>query len=728
MICPNCGRELPEGTKFCGGCGTRQAAEQPVRYTEPVFDPVNPGDPPAIPEDKPKKTKTPKPQILNVLKALVKKVPAKYLKIGGIAVAALVVAIVVISIVGGGNGGSGNGSGQPDGALYLKDSQLYYSDFSKKAPYEISSDLLDDAESYTLRNYASEISESIHVTEDGKTMFFMDKLSYDGTGTLYYRSLTSFKKEAEKIAGGVSRYTVSENGKLVTYLKGDTLYQFDMKDENKLAKEVSSYRVSSDGKIIYYKNTEGAWYVLKDEESEKIGTDITIKHITEDYSTVYYLTDSKLYKKTIGKDKEKLLSDVDGVSDITEEGTFYYSRTEEIPLSEFFVEDTDEYDGLMESLAEEELTFHELGYFDGKTETVLGENCVDADELTYADGMMVAYNQYDISAAGSISLTKLVEYYYNSDHYYVTDAAEEMVAEQLAATEAWYLASNGKTSVLELEEIYDLSLSEDGATLYALCEIDEEKSEGILYKVTVSGGKVKSVEEADDGVYSDRGCYFASYYGSEYSDYFVYFKDVKDDEGDLYVNGELVDSEVYVRSTVRYNPGSKALVYYVDYDAEKSEGALKVWDGKKSEEIYDEVYHYSILDSGEVLVGYDHSSSDSTVTLASWKGGKLTEICEDVYDYSETSDGELLISTDYSSRNSSYTLSRWDGKKLTEISDDVYDYTVMPNSDILYLYDYSTSKYEGELYLFSGKKSEQVDEDVAALIELPGYTTHYFDN
>lgn len=733
MFCPNCRRELPEGTKFCGGCGTRLAApEQPVQqqtvqFTEPVFDPPVPPAPPVTNPPKAKKPRAEKPQVLEQLKTAVKKVPAKYLKIGGIALAALVVVIILICVLGG-NGGSASASGQPDGALYLKDSELYYSDFSKNAPFELSKDLLDGAESYTLKSYASKIANTIHVTEDGKTMFYMDKLASDGTGTLYYRSLTNFKKEAEKIAAGVYKYTVSSNGKLVTYLKGDTLYQFDMKEETKMAKEVSSYRVSDDGKIIYYKNTEDAWYALKDGESEKIGTDISIERITEDYSTVYYMTDSKLYKKTIGKDKEKLLSDIDGITEITEDGTFYYSKSEEIPLSDFFVEDTDEYDGLMDTLAEETLTFHELGYYDGKTGTILGENCVNADEVDWAEGTMVIYDQYDLSAVGSIGLKELVEFYYNSDHYYVADAAEEMVENQLAETETWNLASDGTTSVLELENIYDLAVSEDGKTLYALCDVDEEKEEGTLYKVTLSGGAVKSVEEADDDVYSGRGCYFASYYSEEYSQYFVYFKDVKENDGDLYANGELVDSDVYVRSTVRYNPDKKTLVYYVDYDYDKSEGILKAWNGKESVEIYDEVYYYDITDSGEVLVGYDYSSKDETVTLASWNGSKLNEICEDVYSYNEVSGGDLLISTDYSEKNSSYTLSLWNGKKMTEVSEDVYDYTIMPNDDILYLYDYSTSKYEGELYLFSGKKADLVDEDVVALIELPGYATHYFSN
>ena len=736
MFCPNCRRELPDDTKFCGGCGTRmtppvqqavqepvQYAEpmqysQPVQYAEPVFDqPVYPVDP----DPKGRKSRGEKPQLAEKLKAALKKIPSKYLKIGGIAAAALVVVIILVCVLAGGGGGTTAVSGQPEGALYLKESQLYYSDFSKKAPYEVSNDLLDDASNATLRSYASDIANTIHVTGDGKTMFFMDKLSSDGSGTLYYRSLTNFGQEAVKIAGSVSRYTVSENGKLVTFLKNGTLYQYDMKEETKLGKEVSTYRVSPDGKIIYYRNTEGNWYVLKNGESEKIGSDITIEYITDDYSTVYYMNGDKLYKKTIGKDKEKLVSDVEEVMDIREDGTFYYAKVEEVYLSDFFVEDTEEYENLMEMLAEETLDFYEIGYYDGKTDTVIGENCSD----TGMAGNVLYYMQYDVSAVGGIGLTELVDYYYNSDHYYVVDAAAELVANQLMETEVIYVAINGTTSVLDVEDLYDLVVSQDGKTMYVLSEVDHEKAEGTLYQVTLSNDAVKSVEEYDDGVYADRGCYYASYYGSEYSDYFVYFKDVQESEGDMYINGELADSGVYVRNTVRHNPDQKALVYYVDYDAEKEVGTLKTWDGKTGTEIYDDTYSYEIVDNGDILVAYDEK--DDIVTLAVWNGKELTEISDDVYFCSELSGGELLVSTDYSSKDYSYTLSLWNGKELTEIAEDVYGYSVMPNGDVLYLYDYSTSKYEGELYLFTGKKSQMVDEDVAALITLPGTVTHYFD-
>lgn len=35
MFCENCGSKLPDGSKFCGGCGTRMEATKPV-YKAPV--------------------------------------------------------------------------------------------------------------------------------------------------------------------------------------------------------------------------------------------------------------------------------------------------------------------------------------------------------------------------------------------------------------------------------------------------------------------------------------------------------------------------------------------------------------------------------------------------------------------------------------------------------------------------------------------------------------------
>ena len=46
MFCSNCGKELPEGTKFCGFCGTPVKAEESVVAEEPVAqEPVKTEEP-----------------------------------------------------------------------------------------------------------------------------------------------------------------------------------------------------------------------------------------------------------------------------------------------------------------------------------------------------------------------------------------------------------------------------------------------------------------------------------------------------------------------------------------------------------------------------------------------------------------------------------------------------------------------------------------------------------
>lgn len=756
MFCPKCGKQLPDGARFCVGCGSPMTSEQPQApaqpnswFTSPQVDPINPpvnGNPapanppvygnPAQPYGTPvPPTGSPAPgrrspapsrkpaakqtfqNILGSVKDFVKKVPRKIWMIGGIALAVLIVVIVLLCIFTGGSSASSNGSGVPDGVLYLKDSELYYSDYSKKAPWEITSDLADDASNFTLRACADEIANTIHVTEDGKTMFYLDKLSGD-SGTLYYRSLTNMKSEATKIAADVYKYTVSKDGKLVIYKKGDTLYQYNMKEETKIGKDVSFYYASPDCKIVYYKNQDGAWYSVKNGDSEKIASDITVERISEDYSTIYYSSDEKVYKKVIGKEKEKLVSGVDYVYSIADDGTFYFTKSAEVNMADFFVADGGEYDYVLEYIADwGALDFSELYYYDGKNDVKLSECCEIVGGGIYEDNNVRAYTSFNSGAQGSISTTRLYENYMEN-YSYLYDAASAMITETMEEDSSFCVAVNGTVTALELQDVSRIRISDDGKTLGFLCDVDD--SEGDLYKATVSKNKVKTPAIVDDGVYS----YELGFAG----DWLVYYKDVKDDEGDLYADGKLVDSDVSDDGW-NYLAESKQLFYMTDYNSSRDYGVLKSWNGKSAVEIYDEAYSIIPLENGDVLVAYDYSSSKSTCSLSVWNGKKLTEIAEDVYTIEDsTDDGKLLLALDYSSSRNEYTLCLWNGKKLVEVSDEVYDAVFQPDGDVLYLYDYSTSKYEGELYRYNGKKSVLVDEDVAAIIVLPRTVSHYFDD
>lgn len=48
MFCENCGNKLPEGAKFCGGCGAKTEPVQPAYTASAEPAPMRPDPPPSV--------------------------------------------------------------------------------------------------------------------------------------------------------------------------------------------------------------------------------------------------------------------------------------------------------------------------------------------------------------------------------------------------------------------------------------------------------------------------------------------------------------------------------------------------------------------------------------------------------------------------------------------------------------------------------------------------------
>lgn len=664
--CPNCGKELAEGTAFCDNCGTAISA---APAAETVFC-ANCGT----------QTDASSEFCQNCGAALnaeaapapaKKKFPVKLAVIGAAAVAAIVLIVVILSAI--------FGTSKKDLALYLKDDEIWFSDFSKNGKFQVSSELYED-DGVSLRGYAV-------LSTDGKTLFYPDKIEHDGY-TLYYRNITNAKKEAVKIDSGISQYVPNKKGTLVTYMKNGDLYQYDMKkgEKEKIAKEVDEWQYSDDGKIIYYVDVEGDLYVKQaGKDKVKMAADVySIEGISKNAKTVYYLIEEEipmkddegnviegsfeyeydLYVQKMGKDKQAIEKDLsrDDRYDVRfyqDDEVVYFTKTETKKVNATtFVEDNVKNDAEASNSAKEraeevwavlkdakvEVETKTLYYFDGKkVEKVV-------EDLNFVEASASDVPVRLVSAGGTYEKMEL------SSIWSAEEALEDV--ERYASwadkkDEVYSVVSGTAVTKLEVEEIYSATMSADGKLMYVITNVETERKaenqegvaegedpimepipyeeqEGDLVQVKIGKKAKLTVDEKYDAEIALAASY--GFYGED-DDVFVYGKDfdVEKKTYDLFMDQKQVDSDVVsVLSYVK-----KALYYKTEVkkdDAGRVEGyTIKAYKGKKAVTIAEDVYSYQIMPSGQVLVLCDYNLDKGEGELFTVKVGKeKVKVDEDV--------------------------------------------------------------------------------------------------
>ena len=688
ITCPKCNKELSDGTKFCDGCGAKifktifcpncgKQTSTEFAFCQScgasVTEPPTEEQPAAVPTEK-------------------KKLPKKAIMFGGIGVAVVAVLILVISLFFGGAKAENNY------ALYLKDSEIFFTDLKKDSEaWQLTSRLVgtDEVDDKDLADAGYRLGLYTYMSEDGKYIFFPDKVGDKEDGfNLYYKEVAKPDMEAIKVDSDIRSYTVNTSATLITYLKGEegNLYQYKIgKDsKEKIASEVKGFEVSDDGKKIGYINSENSIYLkYADKEKEKIASDVsTLEHVTEDFSAVYYIKDGSLYKQVEGEDKVKITSDVYDVIKIYDSGEIYYlkSEAEEISLMNYVTDDMKdadasisepsypdypnspsrpswwdydtaaEYDAayaayedayeaweaecdrieteyyaareayyakqsrdeLRENLAEKTLeqSSYSLCFYNGTEEVVITDTFVGGDysKYTYAsEAPVISYEAYNQSSLEKVKLSEVESIY----------DIESMVKAALFSSSERYIAVKGTATVVEQEkEATNFRINSSGTIVYYIDDIPEEKNYGELYHISIKNGVVGKAEVYDSDVYTGY-CYFVSDTELEY------FKDCKDGKGELYINKNKIDYDVYCYSVDVYSNLDK-IFYFTDWNDEKGYGTLKVYDGKEAAKIADDVHSFSVTPDGRVLYLYDYSLNYYKGELHEWSNGETRKIDDDV--------------------------------------------------------------------------------------------------
>ena len=600
ITCPKCNKELNDGTKFCDGCGAQisetvfcpncgKQTSTEFAFCQSCGAPITgrPAPAPTAPAGRP--APAAKPTVASIGKsaaALTKKlpIPKNVLMFGGIGIAAIVLLVIVIALFSG-------GKKENNFALYVKDSEIYFTDLKKNSEAQQLTSNFDPDDEYDNIGFASntyELGLSVYMSEDGKYLFFPDKYDEADYGfTLYFKEVSDLDEDGIKIDSDIVSYTVNEDATLVTYVKDDgdedNLYQYNIKKDSKekMASDIDDYKVSADGKKICYITDENDVYLKNgSKDKEKLASEIgSLKYISDDFKTIYYTKEEALYKQVVGGDKEKILSDIYRVLKIYESGEIYYLTTEdeESSLMDYVTDDKKDADASFDPYtyptypswwdydtdAEYEAAYAEyedacaewdaaynrismrealqnrtlstsgysLYYFDGKEKVLITDSFSTNSYTIASKAPVIVYTAYNQANFEKIKISEIESIY---------DVESLVEAALFSSSERYAAVKNNATLIEQEKEASSFRINSEGTAIYYIDNIADEKNYGDLYRIAVSKKSIEAPEVYDEDVYYGYGRFI----NSEDDEQFAYFKDYKNGKGELYIDKVKIDSDV----------------------------------------------------------------------------------------------------------------------------------------------------------------------------------------
>lgn len=653
IFCQECGAKNKPEDLFCQECGIKLAREGEGIQPSPADNQLQSSD--AAQQTAPAEKK-----------------PWKNIALLGAAVAVVAVAAaLIIPKMGGGS------SAKDNGLLYLKDNGIYR--YDGKKTMELADRVLDEDDDI----YGLYALYNVKFSEDGRYVYYFDKMSDELSGTLYRKDLrkeSETNDTSERISRDVSNFWLSGDKLLYSKARGEynTLYLWTPKEEIKVATDVQEHRMSEGYNQIVWIDSEGTLYYSDFKAAitkEKIDDEVSsLSGGTKDLSKIYYVdSDDTLYCLN-NFVKEKVADEVIVQGNFNEgAGVYYTVQDDDFNYLDYLEDDkaeqdrtirepkredysrrvtnyytTTDYDAyyrdlelyeekLVRDLVREELRLDEdsngpqaLYAYNGAENQLIMEDAIYIDSIwAYVEPGQNSYsNRLFIAASLSgsdLPKIKLSEIYSSNEFYY---QLRQSVTEAPAGEASIKILFNGMG--------LDADASFNNQYLY-------DKINGILYcGVTEKSGDEWIITSIEKRKISASGLGTAEV--------------VDEDglgEGSLYLSGQSVVH------------GEK-LYYIADYD-ENDEGVLRC----EGQEIADQVVNIFVRNN------------------------------------------RLFISSDMSDRNGTYLLSEYKNGKVEDLIEDVKSFVVLSDGSIAALCDYRSRTGKGDLYIIKKGKKERLDEDVS---------------
>jgi hypothetical protein len=252
-----------------------------------------------------------------------------------------------------------------------------------------------------------------------------------------------------------------------------------------------------------------------------------------------------------------------------------------------------------------------LYYYDSEKSTQISDNYSSYLDFSSLKPVII-YQSYKQAEIAKVNISEVTSY----------DEIYNMASNAVFSSMEVYAAAATEKVTVKQDNNTEYYLKDDGDAFYYLYNYDDVNSEGDLYEVRILDGKPQAPEKIDEKVYSVDLLYDANTV--------VYYKNVKDHAGDLYLNNELFESDVYVDSAY-IKEGTDNILYFVDFDYDTQIGTLKMYDGKKKIKIGDDINSYSVVNGNKILYLMDYNTDSAQGDLYLYDGSdKRKEIDTDV--------------------------------------------------------------------------------------------------
>lgn len=506
-------------------------------------------------------------------------------------------------------------------------------------------------------------------------------------GTLYQHNLV----DRAKIATDVFRFGVSDDGTKIGYMNSeDDIYlQCLGKNKEKIESDVSYvYYVNDACDIGYYKKDGALYRITVGGEKEKIAADIYEVYAVYETGEIYYTrkTDSagvplldfveddmreidadmtepvvptapnRSDYYTIPKSTYSLFSPYDFDENAYQTALEQYNAQYEtywINMSEW--QKKQRRDKLREDLANTVVRTDalELCYYDGEKETVLTDAFKSKGKYSENEPVFV-FSVYNPTSVPRIILSEI-------DSVLET---ENMVKHAIVYPAEICVAVKGNVIMVEEQDATDFVFSPDGKTIYYLAD-SSVYGEQNLYEMRAYANGEFYTGRFDTDVYAIKmlkngklvyikdfvvkGTHDGSQDGIPGANAYT-GAEIQIGRGDLYMDGKRIDYDVKCHARfqfhyvddVDYIEDYDALIYFVDWDAERNCGTLKMYKDEETLKIADDVASCKLTREGQLLYLHDYSIKSQRGDLYIYKNGKSLKIDDDVSNIVEVADYKYL--------------------------------------------------------------------------------------